>query len=107
MCKAAGEMLGFFSELGFCFPQFPYIAHTRGWSAEDMERNIAQVQKSEELRQAARGLADRAVDLSRMLLEHAAEAGRMPRGGRKAHLLDVETEERAMMTAGMAVKPSA
>ena len=103
----AGEMLGFFSELGFCFPQFPYIAHTRGWSAEDMERNVAQVQRSEELREAARGLADRAVDLSRIMLEHAAEAGRMPRGGRKAHLLDVETEERAMMTAGMAAKPSA
>jgi len=101
----AGEMLGFFSELGFCFPQFPYIAHTRGWSAEDMERNVAQVQKSEELREAARGLADRAVDLSRILLEHAAEAQRMPRGGRKAHLLDVETEERAMMAAGATAKP--
>jgi multimeric flavodoxin WrbA len=103
----AGEMLGFFSELGFCFPQFPYIAHTRGWSAEDMERNVAQVQKSEELRDAARGLADRAVDLSRILLEHAAEAQRMPRGGRKAHLLDVETEERAMMAAGQSAKPIA
>ena len=98
----AGEMLGFFSELGFSFPQFPYIAHTRGWSAEDMERNVAQVQSSEELREAARGLADRAVELSRILLEHAAEPALMPRGGRKAHLLDVETEERAMMTAGMA-----
>ena len=30
----AGEMLCFFSELGFHFPQFPYIAHSRGWSAE-------------------------------------------------------------------------
>jgi nitrite reductase/ring-hydroxylating ferredoxin subunit/multimeric flavodoxin WrbA len=103
----AGEMLGFFSELGFCFPQFPYIAHTRGWSAEDMERNIAQVQRSEELREAARGLADRAVDLSRILREHAQEAMTMPRGGRKAHLLDVETEERAMLMAGDMVKPTA
>ena len=34
----AGQMLGFFAELGFIFPQFPYIAHSRGWSAEDMER---------------------------------------------------------------------
>ena len=93
----AGEMLGFFSELGFSFPQFPYIAHTRGWSAEDMERNIAHVQKSEELREAARGLVDRAVELSRMTLEYCPATSQTPRGGRKAHLLDVETEERAMM----------
>ena len=37
----AGQMLGFFAELGFIFPQFPYIAHSRGWSAEDMEENVA------------------------------------------------------------------
>ena len=36
----AGQMLGFFAELGFIFPQFPYIAHSRGWSSEDMERNV-------------------------------------------------------------------
>ena len=34
----AGQMLGFFAELGCHFPPFPYIAHSRGWSAEDMER---------------------------------------------------------------------
>ena len=36
----AGQMLGFFAELGFIFPQFPYVAHSRGWSREDMERNV-------------------------------------------------------------------
>jgi hypothetical protein len=36
-------MLGFFAELGFQFPPFPYVAHSRGWSAEDMERNVAAV----------------------------------------------------------------
>ena len=34
----AGQMLGFFAELGFLFPQFPYVAHSRGWTAEDMEK---------------------------------------------------------------------
>ncbi|MGH9878081.1 MAG: Rieske 2Fe-2S domain-containing protein, partial [Nitrososphaerales archaeon] len=42
----AGQMLGFFAELGFLFPPFPYIAHSRGWSAEDMEDNIAFVEMS-------------------------------------------------------------
>ncbi len=34
----AGQMLTFYSELGFHFPQFPFIAHSRGWSAEDLLR---------------------------------------------------------------------
>ena len=33
----AGQLLGFFAEVGCQFPQFPFIAHSRGWSAEDME----------------------------------------------------------------------
>ena len=41
----AGQMLGFFSELGFHFPQFPYIAHSRGWSAEDMEDNVSRCER--------------------------------------------------------------
>jgi hypothetical protein len=30
----AGQMLGFFAELGFLFPQFPYVAHSRLLSSE-------------------------------------------------------------------------
>ena len=40
-----GQMLMFFGELGFMFPQFPFIAHSRGWHAEDMENNVLYVQK--------------------------------------------------------------
>ena len=61
----AGQMLGFFGEIGCLFPQFPYIAHSRGWSAEDMERNVAYVQQSESLHQAARELAGRSVDTAK------------------------------------------
>ena len=52
--SVAGQMLGFFAELGFIFPQFPYIAHSRGWSHEDMEHNVVIVRESTEL---ARGRA--------------------------------------------------
>ncbi len=54
-----GQMLGFFAELGVQFPQFPYIAHSRGWSAEDMENNVRMVAESEGLREGARALVDR------------------------------------------------
>jgi nitrite reductase/ring-hydroxylating ferredoxin subunit/multimeric flavodoxin WrbA len=86
----AGQMLVFFGELGFHFPQFPFIAHSRGWSAEDMERNVVQVQKSEELRDGARALAERAVAHARNLLGAGASVKKTERGGRKAHRLEVE-----------------
>src|SRR2546425_13379462 len=31
----AGAMFTFWAELGFVFPPFPFIAHSRGWDAED------------------------------------------------------------------------
>ena len=55
----AGQMLGFFAELGFQFPQFPYIAHSRGWSAEDMENNVRDVRSSKDLHEGAAELVRR------------------------------------------------
>ena len=49
----AGQMLTFFGELGCQFPQYPFIAHSRGWSAEDMENNVRYVKESQDLHQAA------------------------------------------------------
>jgi nitrite reductase/ring-hydroxylating ferredoxin subunit/multimeric flavodoxin WrbA len=79
----AGQALGFFSELGCQFPQFPYVAHSRGWSAEDMEENVAYVQHSEALHDGTRALVDRAVDLARRLIATAPEV-HDHRAGRKA-----------------------
>ncbi len=84
----AGQMLVFFTELGFDVPQFPFIAHSRGWSAEDMERNVAYVQKSGELREGARALAERTVDKARELIAHDPVV-KTERAGRKAHKMDV------------------
>jgi hypothetical protein len=79
----AGQLLGFFAEIGCMFPQFPYIAHSRGWTAEDMERNIAYVQTSANLHDGARALVRRAVEFSRVLLDAHCEAARVERAGRK------------------------
>ena len=61
----AGRMLGFFAELGFILPQFPFIAHSRGWSPEDMENNVAMERNSKELADGACMLAKRLLDLAR------------------------------------------
>ncbi len=83
----AGQMLGFFAEIGCHFPQFPYIAHSRGWSAEDMENNVRQVMMSSELREGAQSLVARAVDMAQLLLDHEEAPHTTARGGRKAHHL--------------------
>lgn len=81
----AGQMLGFFAEIGCHFPPFPYVAHSRGWSAEDMERNVEVVRSSEELRSGTRALVDRCVDLATRLRATRVSTSSIARGGRKAH----------------------
>ncbi len=80
----AGQMLAFFSELGFTFPQFPFVAHSRGWTAEDMENNVRFVQENAQLREGTRELAARAVATARALLGGGEAPKKVPRGGRKA-----------------------
>jgi multimeric flavodoxin WrbA/nitrite reductase/ring-hydroxylating ferredoxin subunit len=86
----AGQMLGFLGELGYLFPQFPYIAHSRGWSREDMERNVEIVKNSRELADGAKALAARCLDLAGRLIATDMSPEHINRGGRKAHDLDVK-----------------
>ncbi|MFN0061233.1 MAG: Rieske 2Fe-2S domain-containing protein [Myxococcaceae bacterium] len=81
----AGQMLGFFAELGVQFPQFPYIAHSRGWSAEDMENNVRQVAESQALREGARALTDRCVEMASLMVGGTIADRPLVRGGRKAY----------------------
>jgi hypothetical protein len=60
-----------------------------------MERNVATVQASEALHQAARELAERSVAMARVLLGAEIEPPTVARGGRKA-------SERAMAAAAAA-----
>jgi multimeric flavodoxin WrbA len=72
----AGQLLGFFAELGLQFPQFPYIAHSRGWSAEDMENNERYVRDSTELRDGAAALVERCAARRRRVGSIEATRGR-------------------------------
>ena len=60
----AGQMMMFFGELGFTFPQFPFVAHSRGWSAEDMENNILRVKTDQDLQDGVRALSERCLDMA-------------------------------------------
>jgi len=74
----AGAMFTFWAELGCVFPPFPFIAHSRGWDAEDMQNNVRQVKMSDTLKEAFWTIIDR----------HKAEMDKpMERAGRKANTL--------------------
>jgi hypothetical protein len=79
-----GQMMTFFGELGCQFPQFPFVAHSRGWSREDMENNVRAVQRGAALHEGAAQLAERCLATVRALLDARVTAARVAPGGRKA-----------------------
>jgi nitrite reductase/ring-hydroxylating ferredoxin subunit/multimeric flavodoxin WrbA len=81
----AGDLLGFWAELGFVFPPFPYIGHSRGWTAEDMQNNVRFVRRSVDLREGAQQLVERSLDTWRALDAARLAAAPMSRAGRKAN----------------------
>jgi len=80
----AGQMLGFFAELGFLFPPFPFIAHSLGWDAENMERNVDYVSHSPSLHNGAKDLVRRSIEFSKALLASPICSANIERAGRKA-----------------------
>ena len=65
----AGQMMMFFGQLGFYFPQFPFVGHSRGWAAEDMENNTEFIKSSRVLKKEVRALAERSIDTARTFLK--------------------------------------
>lgn len=84
----AGSTLGFFAELGFVFPAFPYIGHSLGWTAENMQRNVRYVAESHELKEGAFALAQRSIDVARNLIALPPSENSFERGGRKARRIE-------------------
>lgn len=72
--SVAGQMLTFFGELGYLSPAFPFVGHSLGWSSEAMEKNMDYVKDSEYLHQHSFELVERAVELSKKLLDSSAQA---------------------------------
>ncbi len=89
--SVAGQMLMFFSELGFSFPTFPFIATSRGWSAEDMENNIKYVKNSKDLGEGAKDLVKRSIQKAKKLIAYEDLNEKMHRGGRKAHQIHLKS----------------
>lgn len=73
----AGQMMVFFSELGFLFPANAFVGHSRGWMAEDMENNVNAVRQSESLRNDVAALVRRCIDTAKLRLPKEERAARL------------------------------
>jgi hypothetical protein len=68
------------------------VAHSRGWSAEDMENNEQYVRDSAVLHEGAAALVRRSAAMARVMIESTLGEGALVRGGRKAHELDTRAQ---------------
>lgn len=70
----AGQMMTFFTEIGFVFPPHSFVAHSRGWAAEDMEKNVCSVMESDDLKKDVRELVERCIETARPLVQRSASS---------------------------------
>jgi nitrite reductase/ring-hydroxylating ferredoxin subunit/multimeric flavodoxin WrbA len=65
--QVAGQMMVFFTELGFSLPPFAFMGWSRGWTAEDMEHNVKLFSKSRYVQRSVIDLIDNDIKLLRQL----------------------------------------
>jgi nitrite reductase/ring-hydroxylating ferredoxin subunit/multimeric flavodoxin WrbA len=60
--QVAGQMMVFFSELGFTFPPFSFLGWSRGWTAEDMDKNVMLFKRSDFVQRTAKEIVDNCLE---------------------------------------------
>lgn len=63
----AAQMMVFLTDIGFTFPPFSFVGWSRGWTAEDMDRNIQLFAKSKYIDRTVKELVDNTLRLSKQL----------------------------------------
>jgi len=79
----AGQLLSFFSELGFYLPQFPFVAHSRGWTAETWNRTSPKSRAAKNYGKATRALLERSVETAERCWNAAPVQRKPPAAGAK------------------------
>ncbi|MDO9001520.1 MAG: NAD(P)H-dependent oxidoreductase [Bacteroidota bacterium] len=65
--QVAGQMMYFFTDLGFTFPPFSFLGWSRGWTAEDMDKNVLQFKKSEYIKRTSKEIVDNSIEVLRQI----------------------------------------
>src|SRR5678816_2384631 len=60
--QVAGQMMVFFTDHGITFPPDSILGWSRGWTAEDMDKNVLQFKRSEYIQRTAKELVDNSIE---------------------------------------------
>lgn len=63
----AGELISFWSQLGFVFGKFPFVGWSRGWYAEDTENNVPASTESSALKRDIVRTVKGALEMARLV----------------------------------------
>lgn len=77
--QVAGQMMVFFTDLGFTFPPFSFLGWSRGWTAEDMDKNVLQFKRSEYIQRTAKEMIDNCLETSRQIKNMPDEKRKAPK----------------------------
>ena len=77
--QVAGQMMVFFTDLGFTFPPFSFLGWSRGWTAEDMDKNVLQFKKSEYIQRTAKEMVDNCIETLCQVKNIHAETMKAPK----------------------------
>jgi nitrite reductase/ring-hydroxylating ferredoxin subunit/multimeric flavodoxin WrbA len=77
--QVAGQMMVFFTDLGFTFPPFSFLGWSRGWTAEDMDKNVLQFKRSEYIQRTAKEMIDNCLETSRQIKHIPDEKRKAPK----------------------------
>lgn len=87
--QVAAQLMAFFTDLGFAFPPFSFVGWSRGWTAEDMDKNILQFKKSRYIQRSVNDLVDNSILTLKQVKQMPLGAYRAP----KPHKQDSHTAE--------------
>ena len=77
--SVVGQLNTFFTDIGFIFPPFNFVAWSRGWIQEDMENNVALFKRSRYIKRSVKELVHNSVQLSRQIKQLDTSALRTPK----------------------------
>lgn len=65
----AGDLMTFWSQIGFIFGKFPFVGWSRGWYAEDTENNLHEMDTNQRMKQDIITTVRGAVELSNLVIQ--------------------------------------
>lgn len=81
--QVAGQLMCFFTGIGFTFPPFSYLGWSRGWTAEDMDKNVMLFKKSDYIKRSTEHMVDNCIETLAHIKQMDAAKIMAPKPGKR------------------------